>query len=147
MFSLVLKRSAALKVHRKTYLIKFNFSKVPISWPKAHYFAINEIFLIPVLPLLPDIVTIFTWKKRGIKREDYLAVFMHGVQLTEFSLGLSLSLADSKLVLLQFWNIIFLVAFTCFNLKWSDFCKLYISPKFVMYIWVWRKILWRIHFW
>ena len=60
MFSLVLKRSAALKVHRKTYLTKFNFSKVPISWPKAHYFAIKEIFAIPVLSLLPDIVTIFT---------------------------------------------------------------------------------------
>ena len=55
----MLKKSAALKIHRKMCIVKGNFSKATIPRTKAYYPAIKEIFAILALPLLSENVAVF----------------------------------------------------------------------------------------
>ena len=50
--SLLLKCSDALKTHRKTRMVEYNFSKTTSSRLKSYYFDIKEIFAILAFALL-----------------------------------------------------------------------------------------------
>ena len=68
--SLVLKKSAALRMHRKISMVKYNLSKAIISRSEACYFAAKKIFTILGLFFLSSNVTVCTsFKQGGIKHE------------------------------------------------------------------------------
>lgn len=75
---LVLRKSAALKSHRKTCIVKQNFSKAVSLRPKACYLLQKILFVILTLPFLCDNATVFTSCKQGcMKLEYYLVVSQH----------------------------------------------------------------------
>ena len=75
---LLLKRSAALKIHRKTFIINCNFRKATSFRSKAYYPATRDIFAIAALFLLSNNETVFTSCK-PIQHEVYLLVSIHWI--------------------------------------------------------------------
>ena len=55
---MVLKKSAALKTHRKICMVKCNFRKAISSSPKIYYFAIKEMLAILGICFLSYYVTV-----------------------------------------------------------------------------------------
>lgn len=75
---LLLKRSVALKIHRKTFIINCNFRKATSFRSKDYYPATRDIFAIAALFLLSNNETVFTSCK-PIQHEVYLVVSIHWI--------------------------------------------------------------------
>ena len=75
---LLLKRSVALKIHRKTFIINCNFRKATSFRSKDYYPATRDIFAIAALFLLSNNETVFTSCK-PIQHEVYLLVSIHWI--------------------------------------------------------------------